>query len=379
MRVAILAGFPPHVLPGFDSLRPAAGHTTWLPQLAQSLANQTQYQLDWISVTPDIVEYQSTKCYSQTFHFLPASKRFRAIRAFRPDTRAIGRLLDTLEPDLVHAWGTETCYGLAAIRSERPFLLSMQGILLYLVSHVQMHPRWYLQAFYEWQVLRRAKYISSESEWGAAVLRSYAPGARIWRIEYGVNPLFYETKWNPAPDRPVAIFVGATVKRKGLHDAVAAFRDDRLAHAELWILGDKNSNLSRSLRRKSPPRIKWLGHQSVEATARLMSEAWCLVLPTQADTSPNVVKEACVIGMPVVTTARGGQRAYIEHGKNGFIVEPADVPELTEKLRTLLGDLTVCQSMGAHLHTEHRKFFAPGNTASAFLSVYDELLEAGKR
>ncbi len=374
MRIAVLAAYPLHILPGFESLPAPGSHSTWLPQLAESWREQSEFQFEWITVSPGASRRRLIKCHSQNFHLLPSPKRLRTAQGFSHEIRAIQCALDELKPDLVHAWGTEHCYGLAAMRAGRPFLLSMQGILGYLVRHVQMHPRWFLQAYFEWRVLRKAKYLTVESRWGAEILHGLAPHAQVWEIEYGVNPLFHQVQWNPSPTRPIAIFVGATVKRKGLKDAVTAFNDPRLSNFELWVVGDANSRLGNELRKRSSAQVKWLGAQSAEATAQLMSVAWCLVLPTQGDTSPNVVKEARVIGLPVITTKYGGQRDYIDDGRDGFIVEPGRVNELVEKLNVVLSSLETTRSMGSYRHGEHRTVFHPENTSSSFLALYRELI-----
>src|SRR5262249_4896938 len=150
--------------------------------------------------------------------------------------------LDELAPDLVHAWGSEDCYGLAGALSGRRWLLSMQGILGEYIHRTRMHPFVYLQALYEAFIFRRARDISVESHWGAEVLGRLAPHARLHLIEYGVQEIFFEKTWEPDPARPHAVFIGTTHDgRKGLHDAVAAFAAAELQDAELHVIGDKEN------------------------------------------------------------------------------------------------------------------------------------------
>ena len=61
------------------------------------------------------------------------------------------------------------------------------------------------------------------------------------------------------------------------------------------------------------------------------------------------------------STNNGGQREYIENGKNGLLVPPNDVQALADALRQLIDNTTQRQQMGQqakadfydHLHYEH--------------------------
>lgn len=252
----------------------------------------------------------------------------------------------------------------------------MQGILSYYVLKNRMHPRVYLQALIEYWVLHKAKCVTVESAWGRKVLLRRNSKADIHLVEYGVQNHFLDIPWQPDPDKPSAIFIGSIVPRKGIQDAVAAFRDPALAHAELWIAGSGEGPWVDKLRSEAPSNVKWLGRLSPDATADCLRRAWCMVLPTRADTSPNVVKEARVIGLPVISTPCGGQTTYIQPGENGFLVEPGDVTTLAKHLKELLSDLNRCKAMGENRHEEHRHTLSPLRTAEGFFALYQKLAES---
>ena len=377
MRVAILAAFPFHVIPGFEAHRPAGHYATWLPQLAQAFEAQRDLEVHWIFVSRHVRVAEPIEWRGQRFHCLHSPQRLRPLRAYAPDCRAICARLDELQPDLVHAWGTEDCYGLAAAKSGRPFLLSMQGLLSHYVRTAQMHWLVRLQAFYERRVLRRAQWISVESEWGERIVREWAPAARIWQVEYGVQEPFFKIAWEPDPARPAAVFIGTPDQRKGIADAVRAFADPRLSGAELHVVGDADRPFVEALRREATPNVRWLGRLPPAETAEVLRRAWCLVLPTRADTSPNVVKESRVIGLPVVTTPHGGQSAYIKDGVNGWLVEPGDIAALADRLARTLASVGTARELGARLHAEQREWFRPEHTAEKFLAIYRELASTG--
>ena len=198
----------------------------------------------------------------------------------------------------------------------------------------------------------------------------------MFHVEYGVDPHFFSVKWNPDPDLKAVIFVGTLAPRKGVMDLIRAFAAPELAGVELWVCGGGSGSYAKGLEAKATSNVKWLGYLSREETAQRMARAWCLALPTRCDTSPNVVKEARTIGMPVVSTPCGGQSDYIEDGRNGFLVAPGDVRRLREALSRVVADREGCRSLGAFRHAEQRAFFEPGRTGEAFARIYKELIEA---
>jgi glycosyltransferase involved in cell wall biosynthesis len=171
----------------------------------------------------------------------------------------------------------------------------------------------------------------------------------------------------------VAVFVGTPDARKGIQDAIAAFASPRLAFAELWILGDGGGRLARVLEKRSTPNVRWLGRKPPAETAARMAQAWCLLIPTRADTGPMAMKEARAIGLPVVTTREGGQTDYIEDGQNGFFVQPFDVATLVDRLAAILSDFEFATRLGRWKHLQQREELSGRKTAADFLNLYGEL------
>ncbi len=377
MRIAVLADFPVHCIDGFSAAKVPRRHfSTWLPQFSDSFKRDDGIELHWIVLSPLIEREERHERPGQVFHILPTARRLRAATFFLRDRRAIQRKLREIRPAIVHGWGTEDAYGIAALDSDVPTLLSMQGIMSEYARVTKMRPRERFCAWLEKRLLRRAHYISCESHWAIETLRPWAPQARFYRVEYGVDPRFYPVEWQPDPEKPAVIFVGTLTPRKGVADLIEAFGGEELADVDLWICGGGVEERARELKGRATPNVKWLGYLGREETARRMSQAWCLALPTRSDTSPNVVKEARVIGMPVVTTPCGGQSDYIEDGRNGFLVEPGDIARLRESLGRVVGDLGKCRTLGGWKWDEQRKFFRAERTGEAFAAIYRELAQA---
>jgi len=370
-KIAILAAFPLHHLKGFgNAFQPKGHYATWLPQIAEAWSGQSEVEIHWVVMSEFVQERLDVSEWGQKFHVLPTSQSGRSATLFREDRKVINAVLDEIQPDLVHGWGTEDVYGLAAVLSGRPNIVSMQGILSYYALKNRMSARSYLQAMLELFILWKAERVTTESEWGRNVVMRRNPFTKVELVEYGVQKVFFQTTWQPEEKTPFALFVGGISPRKGIQDLVEAFRDPKLSSRELVVIGGGEGVWSEILQKSAPSNIRWLGRKTAEETAQHMSKAWCLALPTRADTSPNVVKEARVVGLPVITTKRGGQASYVRDGEDGYFAARGNVNGLIEKVGKLLGCFAKAQELGDEGKKRYRNLFLAKDTSEFFLKLY---------
>ena len=374
MRVAILSSFPLHTLEDSPIQFSAGQHaTSWLVDLPEAFTSLGSLEMHWITLSDQVEKQISFPAHGGTFHVLPTSKTGRASSFYVKDRQKIQKCLQKIWPDVVHGWGTEDVYGWATVTSGFPHLLSMQGIMSYYSLKNRMHPRDYFQALMELYCLRKAQTVTVESRWGAEIVKRRRGNRPIEIVEYGVRKSFYEVDWHPQEQNPYAIFVGTLHPRKGIEDLVAAFGRMDVRY-RLKVIGRGDAEYVKELQRRSTDNIEWLGEQSLGEVQKEMSEAWCLVLPTRADTSPNVVKEARVIGLPVITTQNGGQASYVRDGEDGYFVECGDVMGLVEKLRIVLGSLATTEKLGKVGQKRYRELFTAEQTSYVFSDMYIKLL-----
>jgi glycosyltransferase involved in cell wall biosynthesis len=371
--IALLADFPVHALPGYED-REKGHHATWLPPLAMQLeVNSPGFTFHWITCSKEVSEPTTLRAWNQTFHLLPRGKlSIEMLTGFRGERRRIGSLLRSLKPDLVHGWGTEQGYGDAAMDYPRENLLSLQGILGSYCKAAPMPWLTRVQAHHEARVLKQAHHLTVESPWGRARLLEAAPHAQIHLLEYGAHPACFEVVRKPAT-KPLALFVGSLSILKGVDTLLDAFSDPRLGGVDLLLVGAGSSEFQR---RKLSANIQFLGHRTPAEVRDWMAKAWCLVHPTRADTSPNCVKEARVIGLPVVTTPDGGQTQYVEHGKSGFIHPAGDVEGLIEGVLALTRDLETNLAAAAHGRTANRAALTPEKTMTRLLEIYRSIMDS---
>lgn len=374
-KIVILAAFPLHHLEAFgERFLPAGHYATWLPQIAEAWKDQVDFEIHWLTGSNLVSQAMTCSEWNQTFHLYPIARHGRATSFYREDRREIQKILTELKPDVVHAWGTEDVCGFAGVRSGYPCILSMQGIHTNLIWHGFHHPRVYLQAAVESYCLKRANLVTVESEWGKKKIRHFRGGRPIEVVEYGVHPRFFEAQWNPVARPPTFLFVGTVCPQKGIGDCLAAFRDPRLAGARLEVYGSGNSQYVKKLKKNSSANVEWMGRQPPDALVAAYEKASALILPTRADTSPNVVKEARVVGLPVITSPQGGQTAYVVDGEDGFLVPCQKTRCLIKAISKLIVNSKLVRRMGNLGRVRYKDKLTSLRTAQNLITTYKSFL-----
>lgn len=374
IRVAILADMPIKALEAGVTGRGGGDAATWLPQLAQEFSKQTDLAISWVILTKSVRKPRISTLLGQTFYEIPKGMMTVDILTGHWSAREkLKRVLDVIRPDVIHVWGSESSYPSVLKGARVPTIMSMQGILSEYNRIGSFRGNWRMrcQASYEISWVKQATLLTTESEWGRERVLEIDPTLDVRLVEYGVNPSFYNLTWQPDREKPVILYCGGKDWRKGYDLLKKAIEMHPVPHWTCWIAGGGSIETGN----KEPAPIEMLGNLTWKELQERMTRAWALVLPTRADTSPNAVKEARVVGMPVITSRHGGQAGYIRDGENGILVDPLTPERLRKSIDLVLKDHSLALRMGASRHSEDRDYFQPARTASGFSTLYRELVK----
>lgn len=341
LKVAWISYFPIEWLDGVPAevknlrrLHPA----TWQQSLLVELENNPDINLHILVVRSTFERDLRFERNGVTFHLLKTRPGWRAPSLFWTDTVRIRKVLRKVQPDVVHAWGTENGAALVAQRLGYPNIVSIQGLLRWYKTLVPLSRYERLAAQIERFCLHRAPLVSAESADTVARVRAAYPRTRTLHIEH--PPLKHFSTLDRQPDQsPIRLLsVGAMGYRKGSDLYLAAlgqlipelgFRCVALGKSDPAYLAQLRDNLPKELW----PSFEFRHATTNEAVAQEYQRATIMVMPSRADTGPVAVKEAVAAGVPVVASEMGGVPEYIEPGRNGFICRPNDLADLVQKIR----------------------------------------------
>ncbi len=366
--IAILANFPVWLIaPSLPTFR---GHyAVWLWSLFQAFAHQDAFDIHWVTLSKDVKKTLTLEEKGQHFHILPRTRKKIGLYTFYlHDRRQVARELRTIQPDLVHSWGTEDCYGLCARDFGGNKLHSVQGILKACLARGELATFMRHHSLYEPLVLRSIPHLTTESPWAAERVREIAPQARPQLLEYAVEERFFQIERKLTPF-PSCLYAGSDTPLKNVDTLIQAFSDPELSHVTLWLAG-----VSPETRPGLPSNIKALGRVSREKMTELMSSAWCLAHASLIDTGPTVVKEARVAGLPVILTTECGSKRYVEEGKSGFIISPFDKAALIQNILTVTSHREIALKMGAYHRDDCRHALSTETMKNRLLELYQHLL-----
>lgn len=373
-RVCILAEFPMASLDQGAQGRGAGQACTWLPQLAMAFEHREDLEVHWLVFHRKSLRYRKRTQLGQTFHLVPAVP-FSVDLAlnYLPARLGLGRMIRKLKPDVIHAWGAELIYPAALQDFKGPCVFSLQGSLNYYrkVGGLPDDWRWNKMVATEASFIRSATVVTAESPWARERVMELDPEADCRLVDYGVHRSFFDTTWQPDPQKPYALYVGGGGHRKGIDVLCQALHELGPRPWKMCFAGDEG--LRDEVANSGAPDCEYLGMLPWDRLLEALKGAWCLVVPTRADTGPTVVKEARVVGVPVIGSVHGGVRDYVHHGVNGLIVDPLVKEALAAALQDLMSSHERATELGRGRHAEDLADFDPALTANKLASIYHEL------
>lgn len=384
LRVAWATVFPIEWLPELPPelrLLPKLHPATWQRVLLDELKTRPDLELHVIAVRKHFPRHLDFEWEGVEFHCLKVPPGMRTLSLFWWDTLLVRSCLHRIQPDLVHAWGTERGAALVASRLAYPYLVTMQGLLEWYVQQVQLSRFTRLEARLEKVALRRASIVSTESRFGVNWLREHYKHLDVQQIEHAPSWIFHRLQRHPET-RPVRfLFVGPMSQLKGTDLLLAGL--DRLRTEidfRLTIVGSgAPAYVDRMKSITSSALWQRITIRSGLTPAQVAEEVACatiMVFPTRADTSPNCVKEAVVAGLPVVASAVGGIPDYVVPGRNGLTFAAGDLDAFTQAVRTAVAHPHFAQGkVDAATLEQMRAYLSPKVMSEKFLAAYQRVLE----
>jgi len=276
---------------------------------------------------------------------LPASalRPLRAVLMSRGLVRAHEeQLLRDGAPDVLHIHGLWSpfldAFARSAIRHRIPYIVAPHGMLEPWSLSTHAWRKRLALAGYQGRILAQATAIHATSETEAAHIRRL-PGVRapIFVIPNAVEPPDSADE-TPAASAPrVLLFLSRIHPKKGLELLLPAWNRVRPGGWTLRIAGTGDPAYVQQLQRfcsaEGIPAVEFVGHVDGAAREAQFRAASAFVLPTYSENFGNVVAEAMVRALPVLTTT-GTPWSVVAERSLGWYFEPS-VEALSDVLRAL--------------------------------------------
>ena len=165
---------------------------------------------------------------------------------------------------------------------------------------------------------------------------------KLFRHQRGVDV----TRFTPAekpPEKFVAIFVGALIKRKGVHHLLEVWHRLNLKDAELVLVGAVHDEMRPYLAEFAGENVKRPGF--VARVEDCYRAATVHVFPSECEGSAKCTYEAAACGLPQITTRESGD--VVRDGVNGLIIPPNDPDALAAAIERLYRDRDLAARLGA--------------------------------
>lgn len=287
---------------------------------------------------------------------------------------ALKKIVDRVEPDLVHCFGTEYPHTLAMCRifpRRDRLLIGLQGLCtLYAEGYYANLPgqvirtvtlrdylrkdslkrqqeKFVLRGNAEREMIGLAGNVTGRTEWDRENAERWNPGVRYYSMNETLRPEFYGPVWEAEKCIPHSIFLSqGDYPLKGLHYMLLALPDILAEYpdAKVFVAGNslvnyrtlkeklKISAYGKYLRRLMKTygienQVVFLGKLNAAQMRDRYLKSFLFVCPSSLENSPNSLGEAMLLGMPCVSADVGGISSIFEGGVDGILYEGFRMPD----------------------------------------------------
>lgn len=290
---------------------------------------------------------------------------------------AVRRVIQQIQPDLIHAQGTERdCAVSMMMAPPMPKLLTIHGHMARIAEILDAKPfsYYWLVKQLETLAVRRADGVVAITHYTRERLKDKA--RQTWVIPNAVEASFFEV--NSPGQGNLALCVASLSPWKRQLELIEAM--DSLPDAtrpQLVLLGIGGESGYGAEVVAAVAERPWCSHPGAVDRAGLkdwLKKAGLLILPSTEDNCPMVVLEAMAAGVPVAASRIGGIPDLIDDGRTGFLFDPLDAGSIRQAILDWAGSPEKAAALAATAKQEALARFHPRVVAARHLEIYREVL-----
>lgn len=243
-------------------------------------------------------------------------------KSFGKNRKQINQILDNISPDVINLIGAENpSYSIAGLDidiNKIPFLVSLQTLMsdpCFLDNYPIDLDSYYNRSAIERELLRRTKYIASSVSWYRQLACFWNSSAQMVKFHF-CNEMKFQALNAAGLKKYDFVYYSLNIEKAG-EDAIMAFFEAYKLNPILTldIIGGANASFYTYLKSKINElgiqnNIHFSGLQNThEDVLKQVIKSKYALLPIKIDIVSTTVREAIMLGLPIVTTITKGTPA----------------------------------------------------------------------
>lgn len=291
----------------------------------------------------------------------------------------LDQLIKIENPKVIHAWLDSACIcaGMAGIINDIPKII---------LSTRNLNPTYFLSnRFYYRSLLRKLSLfhqvrILNNSQAGAESYEQWLnlrPN-KVKVIKNGFNLKLFEIKNSEHNDKKYFLVGGVMrlTNEKNIKLWISVARECSLQklNVKFLIVGDgPEKNKLKKYIQKNCLADDVIILQPNSDVYQYMSQFDVLLLTSRLEGLPNVLIEAQLLGIPVISTNAGGASETFLDNVSGYLLETLDPKEFVALIRRLANDEILALNLSNNAKKHARKMFEISRIAKEYLKVYSNI------
>lgn len=259
----------------------------------------------------------------------------------------------------------------AFVKVKIPIITRIHGSVSYF-NHLENKQRSRLMYFLERRAFMRSDAIIAVSNFAGQLTEQLFRTGKSYEVIYnGVDMQKFKpvTPVQQEGSEGTILYFGSLMRKKGCLEIPFIFNEvvARRPNSRLVLAGkdtiDHLSGLSvwemmqKEFSPEALPRVKYTGAVPYQEMQQLIAESEVCIFPSYAEAFPISWLEAMSMSKAIVASNIGWANESIEDQKSGFLVNPSDHGEYSEKILALLNNPDLQREMGKHARLRIDDFF----------------------
>jgi glycosyltransferase involved in cell wall biosynthesis len=268
-----------------------------------------------------------------------------------------------------------------------PVVIRLNGSDTYF-CHLDNRPVKWINKFHEKRALAKANGHLSVSQYTADVTNQlFHINKNFTIIPNGINTNLFSNN-DTYKDAKTILYFGGIIRKKGVLEIPHYFNQviEKIPEAQLILIGQDMSDkltgntstfqmMKKLFSEEAGLNVKFLGSVPYQEIKKYIENATVCVFPSYAEALPVSWIEAMAMGKPVVASNIGWATEVIDDGVDGFLVDPCQYLEYSNKIIQFLENKGLQKELGIEARKKIERKFSMSVVAQQSLLFYKSLID----